>query len=262
MSASPRPAATVALLREGPQGPEVFMVKRSSKSAFMPHAHVFPGGRVDEDDAAAPGDGGASDRARMAVEGARAYQVAAIRETVEEAGVLLGDGQPTDLDREALRAGQTSFVELVRARGWRPDLDALVYWSWWITPEVEPRRFDTRFFVARVERGVAARHDAYETVQSSWWTAAETLRRFDAGEVNLAPPTLCTLLELASFGTVEAVLEAGRLRRPTPIMPRTVVADDGAITVLLPGDPEFPSEEPVAGPTRVTLRQGRWLVHR
>lgn len=240
------------------------MVKRSSRSAFMPSAHVFPGGRVDPEDASVPVLGGEQDRHRMGETfgaPAAAYQVAAVRETYEEAGILLAQGAPDDAVRHALQRRETSFGEAAERLGWRVQADNLVYWSWWITPEAEPRRYDTRFFVAAVDRSVSARHDDYETVDSAWWTIGEVLQRFDRGEIILAPPTWRTLWEMQGQGDVRGVLDLGRRRRVVPIMPRGLQLDDG-FAVLLPGDPGFPSEHPVDGPTRITLRQGRWFVHR
>ncbi|MCB9763640.1 MAG: NUDIX domain-containing protein [Alphaproteobacteria bacterium] len=262
MSSTPRPASTVVLLRDSSAGPEVFMVKRSAKSAFMPHVYVFPGGRVDPDDAAVPAQGGADNRDRMGISDADAYMIAAIRETLEEAGVLLARGPLDPGDRDAVRLGERPFAALARARDWILDLDRLVYWAWWITPEVEPRRYDTRFFVASVPRGVDAIHDDHEVVDSAWWTLDEVLARFDAGALNLAPPTWITLHELSTFTRVEDALAAGRQRRPPAIMPRAKLNEDHSVSILLPGDPEHPSDTPVEGPTRLTLRAGRWFVHR
>lgn len=261
MPSDARPAATVVVLRDGPRGPEVFLVQRSAKSGFMPLAHVFPGGRVDPDDALVPVIGGEQDRGRLGCDDATAYVVAAVRETYEESGVLLATGEPHDPTRTSLQNRQVSFGDAADQRGWVVDADALVYWSWWITPEVEPRRYDTRFFLAHVDREVSARHDDYETIDSAWWCVRDTLDAFDRGELVFAPPTWRTLWELQDFDSVTAAMSAGRERRPVPIMPRGRLVD-GCITVLLPGDPEFPSDQPVDGPTRHVLAEGRWFVRR
>lgn len=261
MSKPARPASTVVVLRDGPRGPEVFLVQRSAGSGFMPLAHVFPGGRVDPDDALVPVEGGEQDRDRLNSEDATAYVIAAVRETYEEAGVLLARGEGDEATRLALQQRELTFLTAAERHGWVVEGDALVYWSWWITPEVEPKRYDTRFFVAHVDREVCASHDDYETVDSAWWPVCDTLEAFDRGELVFAPPTWRTLWELQGFETVVQVLEAGRRRRPVPIMPRGKIVD-GSIVVLLPGDEEFPSDQPVEGPTRHVLAQGRWLVHR
>lgn len=238
------------------------MVQRSRKSGFMPTAHVFPGGRVDPEDADVPVLGGDADRHRMGLgEAGAAFQVAAVRECYEEAGVLLASGQPDEQARTALQDRTRTFGDVAGELGWEVDASALVYWSWWITPEAEPRRYDTRFFVAHVGRDVAASHDGHETVDSAWWTVADVLDRFDQGEVLLAPPTFRTLWELRDFLDVAAILDAARLR-PTPAIEPRARIDDGVVTVLLPGDPEHPSEDGLDGPTRHTLSKGRWFVHR
>jgi len=218
-----RPAATVVVLRDSDHGPEIFLVKRSRKSGFMPNAHVFPGGRVDPEDHGVAVEGGEADRLRMGLGAAgAAYQVAAARECMEEAGVAL-------------------------------DPAAMVYWAHWITPKAEPRRYDTRFFVAKVPRDQAARHDGFEVVDSDWWTAADALRRFEVGSVQLAPPTWRTLWELKDFGSVDQVLEHGRTR-PTPAIEPNAEIIDGCITVILP--------EGVPEPRKHVFEDGRWFVRR
>ena len=221
MASPARPAATVVVLRDGPDGPEVFLVQRSAKSGF-----IF---------------------------GLNKCQI--VDRSIMQPGRAHG---PT---REALQKRELSFGAAAEQNGWVVDGSALVYWSWWITPEVEPRRYDTRFFIAHVDRDVSARHDDYETIDSAWWRVRDTLDAFDRGELILAPPTWRTLWELQPYDTVAEAMAAGRLRKPIPIMPRGKLVD-GCITVLLPGDPEFPAEQGVEGPTRHTLAEGRWFVHR
>lgn len=239
------------------------MVKRSARATFMPNAYVFPGGRVDPDDADAPVVGGAQDRARMGDTfgaPAAAYQVAAVRETYEESGVLLASGEPDEATRVDLQERRVTWARAAERHGWQVDASALVHWSWWITPEVETKRYDTRFFVAHVPSGTDAAHDQKETVASGWFTIQACLDAFDAGEMVLAPPTWRTLWELRGFQTAGEALRHGRTRRVVPIEPRGLLLPDG-IAILLPGDPEFPSEHPVDGPTRIELRDGRWFIH-
>ncbi len=264
MSESPRPAATVVVLRDSPRGPEIFMVKRSGKSGFMPHAHVFPGGRVDPEDGSTQVMGGPSDHDRMALspELARAYQVCAVRETFEEANILLAQGEPVAEERRALNARETTFGAAARRQGWVVDTSRLVYWSWWITPRQERRRYDTRFFVAGVDGDQApqAAHDDKETVDSAWWTASETLARFQAGHIFLAPPTFITLGELREHATVDAVLAAGRVREPVAIEPSVGTEPDGSLAIVMPGDPDHPDPDPIPGlPLRLVMSEGRWI---
>lgn len=264
MPTVPRPAATVALLRNHQGVLQVFLVKRSSRSPFMPSAHVFPGGRVDAKDGDCPVRGGEVDRGRMGETfgaPALAYQVAAVRETYEECGVLLAEGDGDPALRIQLQHGETHFAAAAAQADWVVDAERLRYFAWWITPEGEPRRYDTRFFLAHVLGGEEAGHDDYETVDSGWDTPGQWLARFDAGEVVLAPPTWRSLFELSEFETAEQAIAALSERPVVPIEPRSVSTDDG-FSVLLPGDPDYPSEHPVQGPTRHTLRKGRWFIHR
>ena len=258
---TPRPAATVVVLREGPEGPEVLMVQRSSQSGFMPLAHVFPGGRVDPEDRQVPVVGGEPDRLRIGVPDAAAYQVAAVRECYEEAGVLLAEGEPDARARQDLQDRSRTFGQVASSLGWRVLADELVYWSWWITPEAEPRRYDTRFFVARVPAHTEATHDDFETIDSRWWRLDRVMDGFEQGELVLSPPTFRTLWELQGQPSVDAILASGRARATPPIMPMARFKG-GGVTVYLPGDPELPSERGVEGPTRLSLSQGRWFVHR
>ena len=159
MNAKAKPAATVIILRDAIDGPEVLMLKRSGRSGFFPNAWVFPGGRVDPDDASTPTRGQALG---LSLDD-RSFGVAAIRETFEEAGVWLGDGPANPSLREALNTRQAT---LASAPHLTADLARLALWSWWITPENEPKRYDTRFFIALLhpDEAKAAECDQHETV--------------------------------------------------------------------------------------------------
>ncbi len=227
MSDAPRLAATVLLLRDHPaHGLEVWMMERSRTVGFMARAWVFPGGRVDPADADA--------RVRVPSRGSdvpRAAWAAAARELEEEAGVRLGDGDGCDL-RDA------------------------VPWARWITPEVEPRRYDTWFIAAALPAGQDPRADGVEAAQGAWFTPAAAIARVEAGTLPLAPPTLRTLQELAAYTTVAGVL--GAERAVVAICPRFHVDSEGATWVLLPGDPGHPSSDAVEPPTRFPFDAGRW----
>lgn len=219
-----RPAATIILLREGAEGPEVWLMERSRSVGFMASAWVFPGGRVDEADAEAPAIGG--DFARVS----KPFWTAAARELAEEANV-------------ALRADE----------GW--DLRGMSVWAHWITPEVEPRRYDTWFFAARLPEGAEAVVDGQEASAGGWYRPMEALAASERGELPVAPPTLRTLMEIAPFDSVEAILASPR--HTPPIMPRFHRTDD-ALFVLLPGDPDHPSTDAVEPPWRYAFAAGRW----
>lgn len=224
MAVELRPAATVILLRDGPEGPEVWLMERSRSVAFMASAWVFPGGRVDEDDARTP-------VVLEAPEPSAPFWVAALRELEEEAGVRFGaDPQ-------------------LAVRHLKP-------WARWLTPEAEPRRYDTWFFAARAPEGVEPQVDGGEAVRGGWFTPRAAIERSGAGELPVAPPTLRTLFELAPFSDVASLLAS---RRPLfPIQPRFCDGGDGVLYVLLPGDPDHPSPYRVDPPYRYVFEAGRW----
>lgn len=255
MTAQARPAATVVVLREGQTGPEILMLKRSGRAGFFPHAWVFPGGRVDEADAQAQCSG----QAHGLPAGDEHFGVAAIRETFEEAGVWMGEGDASSELRSALNARSATLRD---APTLVANLDRLAMWSWWITPVAEPKRYDTRFFVALLEASEAeeAVHDDIETVESLWITARDALARSEAGDFFLAPPTFRTLEELMVYQTGQAVMSAAQAREVRPVMPRLDVSEEG-VCIVLPGDETYPSDTPVDGPTRIEFKQGRWWSH-
>jgi 8-oxo-dGTP pyrophosphatase MutT (NUDIX family) len=209
----PRPASTLILLRDAAGGPEVLMLKRHGLSDVLGGAFVFPGGKVDEDDArldvAAHLDATAEAlHARLGEPGigtatAAGLYVAALRETFEEAGVLLGHGLAPAACADAsarLRAG-VSFNALLAEFGLRLAVNALLPWSRWITPERSlNKRFDTRFFVARLPEESIACHDGHETVQSAWLRPRTALEIYWDGGMTLAPPQIMTLAALARHG--------------------------------------------------------------
>jgi len=222
-AAEARHASTVVLLRDTPAGLEVQLQRRVASMAFAAGAHVFPGGRVDPADATVVVDipaawvrvlGGGPDLARALV-------VCAVRETFEEAGVLLTDDPlPADLPT----ARTADFAGL----GVRPALRLLAPWGRWVTPEVEPRRYDTRFFVAAMPAGqVAAGDDAGgEADEALWIRPADALARHRDGEMVLMPPTVFTLSELAEYADTAAVLAAAADRDCRPVLPRLLVEGD------------------------------------
>lgn len=259
MPAEARPAATVVVLRAGSGGaPELLLLQRSRKMGFFPRAWVFPGGRVDAADA------------RVEVRGAvpglpdedRAFAVAAVRETFEETGVWLGEHPPDPALRQQLMA---RTLTLDAAPDVVADLRGLHLWSWWVTPEVEPRRYDTRFFLTVLPPGAdpAVEPDGQETVDAAWITPAEALARGHVDDLFFAPPTFHTLAELAACRDLDEIVAEARRRRPVPVEPvlRKQLPDSDAWGVLLPGDPGHPAPGPPTGPTRIVMRDGRW-VHR
>ena len=256
-SPPPRPAATVLALRDGAHGVEVLMLRRNLNSDFVGGAYVFPGGGVDEGDAAlaarcvGPDDAAAS--ARLGLDsGGLAYHVAALRELFEEAGLMVAcdaGGAPVALDAEATRRrdrlrrkrneGALSFADVLAAEGLWLDLRGMVYLAHWVTPVGPPRRYDTRFFVVRAPEDQVAGHDAGETVADRWVTPAEALAAHERGELEMIFPTIRTLMSIAPFESVDAVLGfASAQETVTRVQPR-IVTRDGQVAILLPGDPGY-----------------------
>ncbi len=266
----PIPAATVLLLREragrggGDQRElpgcevEVFFVKRHRQSTFMSNAFVFPGGKVDPDD--------------------RSVEIAAIRELFEEAGVLLVREPVAEERRRELRRranGGEPFSGILAAEGLTPATERLHEWARWITPSVEPKRFDARFFLAEAPPDQAPAFDDKETVEQAWLTPAEAAERHAGEALRLPPPQLRTMLELAgpAVSGVAACVAAARARHatPHPIMPRFAQVG-GGVALLLPWDPEYetagvgegvpmPAGHPLAvGPSRFLLEGMTWRM--
>lgn len=236
-----RPASTVLVLRPGAEGPEIFLVQRHHRSGFFPNAWVFPGGRVDAGDSIignprVRGGAGALDRMGLDAAAGVAHLVAAARETFEEAGIWLGERPLPAHLRDPLARGEIGLVQALEEHDATLDLDRLHAWSWWVTPEDEPRRYDTRFLVAIAEAD-HARHDDRETVDSGWFRPADVLAA--PARFPLAPPTWWTLHELAVLPTVEAILEAAATLPQDPIQPKVHLDDDGLL-MILPGHPLHP----------------------
>jgi 8-oxo-dGTP pyrophosphatase MutT (NUDIX family) len=263
-----RPASTVVLLRDGHEGLETFLVRRHDAVAFMGGAHVFPGGRVDDSDAApayaAYADGALSSRFSAPVASVRAHYVAAARELFEEAGILLARDparqfvslEPDDNVRAlrlAITTGDMTLLDLLRQFEWRLSFDALVYFAHWVTPPVEARRYDTRFFLAAVPPAQDPAHDASETVDSVWLRPAEAIRRCRDGALALPPPTWTTLRALESFGDVGSALAWGR-EQPAPRIEPSIEQRGDTRIVILPHVEGFAVRE-----QRFLLADGRWL---
>lgn len=266
-----RPAATVIVLRPAATHPfDVLMVRRNDHVAFMAGAYVFPGGRVDDGDAPEPTDAidGASDVSRFDdLTGANEarFRVAAVREMLEEAGVLLArrDGRFVDhAEAAAIRASidpKAPFVAQLASRGLRLALDAVTPFAHWVTPEIEIRRFDTRFLLARMPEGQEASHDAGETTALEWIAPPAAIARAERHEMLLPPPTWLTLLRLSRFASIEAAWAWASTTRIVRVQPGFFRDDRGTIFTL-PGSEGFPLPEGCEPfeHTHFTLADGRW----
>lgn len=211
---TPRPAATILLLRDDPaEGLQVLMTRRSATASFAPGAYVFPGGALDEAD-----NGPAS----IAVSRARAdqdtmhrhYAAAALREAFEELGVLLAWRRGTNASCDPSiatrldRAHDADFYGQLEAEGLELAIDRTGWLSHWITDRDLPKRFDVRFFVAPMPEGQHPDADGAEQFEPVWVHPATGLARHEEGRFSMIFPTIRTLRQLARFRTVEAVLQA------------------------------------------------------
>lgn len=204
-----KPSATVLLLREDPAGVEVFMLRRRPTMAFAGGMYVFPGGVSDRSDGYCRG---VDDP----------LVVTAIRETFEESGLLLASGTMADpvaleADRIALLEHRASLDDVLERHGLAARPDLLRPWSRWVTPEFEPRRYDTRFLVAVAPAGQDARDTGGESDAAQWVAPSVALAAAERGEWFLMPPTEVTLRELSSFRRVADVFEAAARRGVRPL---------------------------------------------
>lgn len=254
-----RDAATVMLLRDGARGLEVCMLQRNLRSDFVGGAYVFPGGGVDEGDLEPELAGvcvGRSDaeasRLVGAPRGGLAYWVAAVRESFEEAGVLLArnpDGEVVSFEdpevarrfeahRRDVDSGRRRLADVCREEELQLDVGAMHYFSRWVTPLGAPRRYDTLFFVAAAPEGQTALHDDREVIGTRWVTPAEALADHGAGRITLIFPTVRTLVALDRFDRAADVLRhAAAQERVDAVVPMLRDEGDG-LRIVLPGDPE------------------------
>lgn len=255
----PRPAATVVLLRDAAEGPEAYLLRRRTSMAFAAGMYAYPGGGVDPRDAEVePGWAGPPPEEwarRLGVDPrtARAVVCAAVRETFEEAGVLLAGpdadsvAAPRDwsAERAALEAHELSLAEFLRDHGLVLRSDLLGGWARWITPEFEERRYDTWFFVAALPTGQRAALEVGEADKVAWLTPAEAVRGHREGRFGMMPPTVTVLRELSSARTAAEALTAAADRPLAPVLGRAEIRGD-RLTVRWPGheeltiDGEFP----------------------
>jgi 8-oxo-dGTP pyrophosphatase MutT (NUDIX family) len=272
------------LVRDAPdasRGVEVFMLRRNLSSVFVAGAHVFPGGAVDTDDrsdvvqALVAGVDDPSASARLGRDhGGIAFWIAAIRESFEEAGVLLardattGEHAPPQVverlggARAAVAEGRHSFADLVREAGLVLDGGCLRVFGHWITPSPAPRRYDTWFFVAPAPDGHAYAHDETETIASEWVRPADALEQARRKELELIYPTYCSLEALSRFETTHELFDAvdAAWREPRGALREVVGAR--AWQVRLPGDDDGESRRRADAIAHSTTSHRRPVVER
>ncbi|MFI2453257.1 NUDIX hydrolase [Streptomyces sp. NPDC019539] len=260
---APRRAATVMLLKDASEGVHVHMLRRRASMAFAGGAYVYPGGGVDERDARPVRWAGPSLSEwaqRLGVEdeaSAQAVVCAAVRETYEEAGVLLAGetggsvvedttGDDWEADRAALVDRNLSFAEFLDRRGLVLRSDLLGAWARWITPEFEPRRFDTWFFVASLPHGQRTRNASTEADRTVWIRPADATAGYDKGELLMMPPTIATLRVLGRFATAADALAAAAEQDLAPILAQARL-ENGELVLSWPGHDEFTKHVPAGG---------------
>ena len=236
-----RDASTVVLLRDG-SGLETYLMRRAATMAFAAGMYVFPGGRIDEADLDIELSwvGDPLDAGRMTADErqARGLVVGAVREVFEETGVLLAvddagrfpaEDAAWEEDRAAVAESSPALAEVLARRGLRIDPGALPLWTHWVTPEVESKRYDVRFFVAAVPPGQRARDVSGEADQVLWTSPGAALGDYSRGQLPMLPPTVATLADLAALPDVATVLASASARDVRPLMPRPRLEDDGVI---------------------------------
>lgn len=245
----PRPSATVVVIRQGDDKPEILMVKRNSRSAFAA-AYAFPGGVLEDCDRlvyehclkvpAAK----ANQMLRLASDGLE-YFSAAVRELFEETGILLAAGNASEnlqSIRQQLNSGQLLWSKAVREYGFKMDCDKLHYFAHWVTPLSEPRRFTTRFFLAVLPAGQIAEHDGQELIDSCWMTADAVLASAKAGDMQLIYPTYATLRDIRPLSTTDEIVGWAKAQVRSgvdEVLPAIIQAASGS-KVVLPGDDRYP----------------------
>lgn len=270
----PVDAASVLLLRDSDEGLQVLLMRRAQASQVLGGAYVFPGGKVDAEDHAPEALPCLSEsplrlRERLAesdIEPARAAGLfmAALREAFEECGVLAGQDNsgPTLAAQLRDRAAQAGWHQSLREGALRLQTEALLPWSRWITPRqpaVTNKRFDTRFFLARVCDDQIASHDNFETTDSVWLTPLQALTRYANGEIDLVAPQIMSLYELKAHRTVQQALDEARQRPPALIEPNPF-DENGQRILTYPGDARHPvATRAMRGPTRLLFEKGRFL---
>jgi len=261
----PRDAATVVMLRDAPTGLEVFLLKRHGLSDVLGGAYVFPGGKIDAQDAALIPQldqplaalHGALGEPDTAAELAASCYVAALREAFEESGVLYAHGASADQVAQAtalLREGH-GFAEVLTRLGLKLDTRSVLPWSRWVTPKmasVSSKRFDTRFFVAAVPAVQTARHDNHEATESVWVAPRTALEQYRDSLIELAPPQIMSLAHLARHSSVAGVLTEARSKSPALVQPEPYDDENGVRVLCYPGDPRHSvRERALPGPTRL-----------
>ena len=284
INSAPKDSATVILVRQA-QGKtlEIFLARRHDSQSFMAGAFVFPGGQLEATDADSVLTKFISPKEDFNPHSllqdkdltkimALSFFVCAIRETFEETGVLFArtkSGRSIDFGsaiiksrfaayRRSLNLGNITLPAIARQEELVLMPELLIPYSHWITPEIVPKRFSTRFFLAQLPQSQSATTDSDELTSSLWVTPHDALQMYTAGKITLMPPTLKTIEEMAKFISLDELFAAARNCNIYPIMPQPM--KDG---LKLPHDPEYSIErykQPVrpGEHSRFLLAGGKW----
>ena len=274
----PLDSASVVLLRDSSHGLQVLLLKRHQASNVLGGAYVFPGGKLDTADQHSSLLQCLSQNVvtlhqrlcepELSPPQAAGLFVAAVREAFEECRIFLGQGPDRTAGLHALKNALDqglSWSAAIQSLSLQLDTHDLVPWTRWITPRqasVTSKRFDTRFFIARVPEGQTAEHDNHETTEAWWTTPREALVRYWEHQIELAPPQIMGLVQLARHAdTASALAEAHR--RPPPIIEPEPFDQDGIRTICYPGDPQHSvRQRAFPGPTRLMFKNKRFEPER
>lgn len=238
---TPRPSATVVLVRDSDQGPELLLVLRRSGDAFG-DSYTFPGGVLDATDADASCrcsglDADAADAVLGTESGGLDYYVAVVRELFEETGILLGASKPVNAKlRSELLRGKLSWQDLLKRERISVPCDALHYFAHWITPAELPKRWSTRFFLATMPDGQDVHPDGAEITDYCWTSVDDALASAGSGERKIPFPTRRTIESMAGRNTVAALIEWARQRQADGIaaIQPEIRSEDGKRRIFLP----------------------------
>lgn len=263
MPVIPKDATSVILLRDASSrdSMEILMVKRHARSRFAGDMHVFPGGLLEETDCEkgvaglctglGPEDAMSIIAEATTPERALGFYVAGIRETFEEAGILLAyeaSGETVSFKgnraaefatyRKEMRDNHLNFNEMIAREGLKLAVDQLVYFAHWITPEIFPVRFDTHFFLAPAPPHQEASHDNVEATDHLWIAPLEALERNKNGTLPLLPPTVVNIMALSRFSKVEEAFIYAQDKDVEVIAPQ-ISFEDGKARLVLPEDSDY-----------------------